>query len=318
MKNKTVILILVATALLLSGAILFGGVMMALKWNFRMLSTVKFESCTYEITEKFTDISVLTDTADVVFVPTDGEAVVTCFQRKAEPHSVSVKDGKLVIELQPTEKRQFFGIQFDMPRITVAVPRGAYGELSVKTATGDVEIADAFTFEQISVTGSTGDVDCFASSGGSVKIEIRTGDVFLKRISAASLEIKSSTGKIEAVSVSCDGDASASVSTGDITLRDVSCKNLTSTGSTGDVFLSGVVADAQIEITRSTGDVRLNSCDASEISIKTTTGHVKGTLLTEKTFVASTSTGKTVIPQNGSGGRCEISTQTGNIKIEIE
>ena len=58
--------------------------------------------------------------------------------------------------------------------------------------------------------------------------------------------------------------------------------------------------------------------DADSILIKTSTGNVKGTLLSEKVFSAESDTGRVSIPKSYSGGECDISTSTGDIKIEIK
>jgi DUF4097 and DUF4098 domain-containing protein YvlB len=64
--------------------------------------------------------------------------------------------------------------------------------------------------------------------------------------------------------------------------------------------------------------VNFNACDATEIFVKTSTGNVAGSLLSSKVFIANTSTGSIDVPKTTSGGRCEIITSTGNIKIYNE
>ena len=51
--------------------------------------------------------------------------------------------------------------------------------------------------------------------------------------------------------------------------------------------------------------------------IKTDTGDVEGSLLSEKIFFPESDTGKIDVPKTTSGGKCEINTDTGNIKIRI-
>ena len=51
MKKATKIWIIVATSLILTGAIIFVGVMMVFKWDFTRLSTLNYETNEYEITE---------------------------------------------------------------------------------------------------------------------------------------------------------------------------------------------------------------------------------------------------------------------------
>ena len=66
-----------------------------------------------------------------------------------------------------------------------------------------------------------------------------------------------------------------------------------------------------------TGDVLFENSDAKNVTVKTTTGDVEGNLLTDKAFTTDTTTGKVRVPDSSTGGRCEISTTTGDIKIEI-
>ena len=40
--------------------------------------------------------------------------------------------------------------------------------------------------------------------------------------------------------------------------------------------------------------------------------------LTEKIFIAKTDTGEIKVPETTSGGKCKITTDTGDIKIEIK
>ena len=64
-------------------------------------------------------------------------------------------------------------------------------------------------------------------------------------------------------------------------------------------------------------DVSFESFDAAEIFIKTDTGDVEGELLSAKVFIAKTDTGKINVPSTATGGRCEISTDTGDIRITV-
>lgn len=58
--------LIIAASLVLIGGILFAGVMSTLRWDFMKLSTVKYETNTYEISEAFDGISMNTETADIV------------------------------------------------------------------------------------------------------------------------------------------------------------------------------------------------------------------------------------------------------------
>lgn len=117
--------------------------------------------------------------------------------------------------------------------------------------------------------------------------------------------------------LTCEGDANIHTSTGNINLQGVVCDNLTLEADTGDVSLNSVIATDKLSVQTSTGDVRLEGSDAAEIFVETNTGNVKGSLLTEKIFIVQTDTGRINVPKTVTGGKCEITTDTGNILITI-
>ena len=319
MTKKTKVWLIAAVLLILIGCVVFVGVMTMLKWDFRKLSTVSYETKTHEITETFSNIAVNIDTADIFFVPSETEKnTVTCYELTTDTHSVAVKDGTLRIEVSNSGKwYKHIGINFDTPKITVAIPKGQYISLDLKVSTGDVQLPGEFLFESISVTGSTGDVTCYASAE-EIKIKIGTGNIRIEKIAAEKMDLTVSTGKVTVADTSCTDDLSIRVSTGKVILSDIQCRNLTSVGNTGKIDLMNVTATDKIEIERSTGDVNFDRCDAGELYVKTDTGDVSGSLLSEKVFITATDTGQINVPNTVTGGKCQITTDTGDIIITVE
>lgn len=320
MSKSEKVWLVIAACLILIGCVLLGGVMTMLNWDVTKLSTTKYETNNHEINEPFHAISVHTDTADVTFVASENAGCsVVCYEQKNVKHTVMVKDGTLVIEVDDTRAwHEHIGIQFGTPKITIYLPQGEYGTLSIKSATGDVKIPNDFTFQSIDVMENTGDVTNEASALESINIKTSTGSICVKGISARSLDLSVSTGNVKVSDVTCEGDVSVDVSTGKVHLINISCKNVLSEGSTGDILLKNVLATDAFSVERSTGDVNLESCDAAQIFIETDTGDVEGSLLSEKVFIIDTETGEKDVPNTMSGGRCEISTDTGDIEIRIQ
>ena len=273
--------------------------MAMLNWDFSKLSTTKFETNEYVIQEAYHNISVNTNTADLVFVPSENEACsVVCFEQEKLKHCVAVKDGTLEIQVSDTRKwYDYIGFYFGSPKITVYLPECQYGALTIRSATGHVNIPKDFQFESMDITENTGTVANYASASGHMKIKTSTGRICVENLSAAALEL--------------------SVSTGDISVSNVRCQSLTSHGNTGTIALQNVIAKESFSITRSTGNVKLDGCDAATLFIKTDTGNVSGSLLSDKVFLTQTDTGSIHVPHTTAGGKCEIITDTGNIKIEI-
>jgi len=279
----------------------------------------KYEDAEYEVIDDFDNISILTTTDDIEFVRTeDGNCKVVCREREGVDHSVKVKDGTLTIESSDTRKwyEQLTLFSFGSPSITVYLPRAEYASLIIDERTGDILIPDRFVFKNIGISATTGDVNCHASASGQIKIALTTGGVGVKGIFSESLDVSVSTGVVVIEHATCDGSVTVGVSTGITRLGDITCKNLTSTGSTGSMVMKNVVAE-KISVERSTGDVKFDACDAGEIYAKTTTGDITGTLLSEKIFIAKTSTGSVDVPPSAVGGRCELTTKTGDIKISV-
>ena len=139
----------------------------------------------------------------------------------------------------------------------------------------------------------------------------------MEKISAESMDLSVTTGRIAVSDLTCAGDVKVNVSTGKADITDAGCRNFVSSGKTGDLLMKNVIAAEKLSVVRSTGDVKLEGCDAAEIFIETDTGDVTGTILSEKVFIVETDTGRIDVPKSANGGRCEITTDTGNVRISI-
>ena len=282
-------------------------------------SSNEYETNIHKINEEFDNVSIKTDTADIAFVPSnDGMCRVACYEDAKIIHSVEIQNGTLMINVVNNKKwYDYIGVNIDSPKITVYLPEKAYSSIVIEESTGDIEISKDFKFKSIDISLSTGNVKCYASAVENITIAASTGDIYAEGISASSLDLTVSTGKVTVSSVTCKEDITIGVSTGKTYLTDVACKNLTSTGNTGDISLKNIISTEKISVERSTGDVTLDRSDAAELFIMTSTGDVEGSLLTNKVFIIKTDTGRINVPNSITGGRCEITTDTGDIKISI-
>lgn len=139
----------------------------------------------------------------------------------------------------------------------------------------------------------------------------------------SNMSIKTDTADI-GFAVSDDGKCKVVCNEMEKVKHSVSIQNgtLSISSSTGNVELPRNIKFKSVYITedysieRTTGNVKFDSCDAREISIRTSTGNISGTLLSEKLFIAETSTGNVDVPKTTTGGKCELKTSTGNIKVD--
>ena len=65
------------------------------------------------------------------------------------------------------------------------------------------------------------------------------------------------------------------------------------------------------------GDVILNKCDAKDFNIKTSSGDVNATLLSDKDFTVNSASGDVNVPKSGSGGKCRVKTDSGDVNISV-
>lgn len=311
--------LIAAAALIVVGLVIFLGGMVALNFDFTKLNLAKYETNTYEVSADFEKIVIDVDTTEIEFVRSDdGQCRIVCFEKEREKHSAAVKDGTLTVETLDTRKwYDYIGFSIGSPKLTVYLPQEKYASLSISTHTGDIEIPNAFTFEDLTVSGTTADVECRASVSSEMNIKLSTGDIAVNETNVGALALSVTTGRIEVSSVTCDGAMEVSTTTGGTKLCDVTCQSLTSRGDTGRVTLKNVIASDLISIERGTGDVVFDGSDAGQLLVKTGTGHVTGTLLSPKVFLTQTGTGHVRVPESTTGGQCKITTGTGNIEIVV-
>ncbi len=319
MNRKTKIWLSVAACLTIFGAIAFVTAMSMQTWDFSKLSTAQFTKTTYILSDSISDITLLTDTADVRILPAeDDECSVVCYESELQPHAVFMNNKSLIIQ-ENDERKWYERITFfmDTPEITIYLPLSSYDFIKLDADTSDVTISPKLEFQNLDIQVSTGDISCHGCILGDATVSTSTGDIRIEQSSAVSLNLRTTTGDVTLKNVTSEQDLCITVSTGKTSLSDVECQSLISGGSTGKIDLKNVTATKLFDLERSTGDITFDACDAERIRIKTDTGDVTGTLLSEKVFFTDTDTGDVRVPKTTTGGPCEVETDTGDIELEV-
>lgn len=280
MKKSIKIWLIIAGVLMAVGLIVFTVGLGIAGFDFEKLRTNSMETNTHVIQMSFSGIRLDTSTADITFLPAeDGKAAVVCYEESKLKHTVQVEDDVLMIA--ETSNRKWYdhiGIHFGTPSVKVYLPEGAYQQLQVVASTGDLTMPENFRFTEASVTMSTGDVLWKADVAETLKLQVSTGRVTAKNIRSETLDVTTTTGKVK---------------------------------------LENVVVTGAVNIHVDTGDVTLDRVDGAELYIKSNTGDVTGSLLSDKIFITETSTGKILVPDCVTGGKCKVHTSTGDIRLEV-
>lgn len=320
MRRKTQVWLLIGTFLTVLGLVLFLVGVDQNTWDDAKRSTAEYETNIYEFDERFKDISVQADTADILFFPSENEMCkIICHKQKKVKHNAFVQNETLSVVVSDTRKwyEKITFLSLDSSYIEIYLPKTKYEKLAAECSTGDVELPKEFEFQNIEISASTGNILCFASAENTVQLSVSTGTVYADGIRAGMVSLSATTGDVLLKNLVCDGEMQINVSTGRVDLEIVRCGTLVSEGSTGDISFAYTTVDEKLSVVRSTGDVRFENADAAEIFIETSTGDVEGSLLSEKVFFTESDTGTINVPKTMAGGKCEIKTDTGNIEIEI-
>ena len=297
--NKTKKWLIFAASLVVLGSLIFTAVMTAFNWDFEKLSTTKYQTKTYTVTENFKQIQINTNTADIIFTPSnDQNCKIICQEEVNAAHYVLTKENMLSIKLEDNRKwYEYVGITTQTPKITVQLPNNEYDSLMINTDTGDVKLPQNLKWKNIYISTTTGDITANNTVAENIKLSVSTGHITTQNITCQNL--------------------TTNVDTGDTILSNIACNFFLSSGDTGDLKLQNLIAKQKITIERDTGDINFDNCDSGELIITTDTGDVTGNLLSEKIFQTKTDTGKIKVPNTVNGGICKITTDTGDIKIDI-
>lgn len=313
-------------ALILAGLILFAGLLVGiiglsmLGFDFTRLDTTRYESKEHKISDDFDKISIEANTADVKLeLSDDEECRAVCNESEKAKFSVSAENGTLTV--REVDNRKWYdriGFNFTTGCVTVYLPRSEYSYLEIETDTGDCHISNQLSFEHAKLKTDTGDTLFYASVLNMLEITTDTGDIRLEDIYCGSLRISADTADVTLKSLEVTESVQLETNTGDILFKDSTFKEATIKSDTGGVTFTGVIILGVLNIETDTGDINLILSDADSIRIKTDTGDVSGSLLSGKDFKTDTSTGDVDLPKDSEGGRCEVTTHTGDIEFSIK
>lgn len=299
MKKGKKIALIAAGCMILVGLVMAAGGLAAARFDVSGLNTVSLETNTYEIEEAFHHISIDGAGSDVRLYPWEEDTCkVVCTEEDDVTFEVEVKDDTLHIVRHNSGVRILhFGVFLEETGISVYLPEKAYGSLVILTSSGNVTVPEEFQFASADVRSTSGEIKMLASIGGSLSAQSQSGNIQVGNASPETLEAKSTSGEITIEAVKTKAEIQVKSTSGDVTLTDVEGK--------------------AIAATTTSGDIELRDSDGAELSIQTTSGKVSGTLLSEKIFRIDTTSGDTNVPPSASGGKCEVTTRSGDVDFQI-
>lgn len=320
MKKGTIIALIVAAVLIVSGAAITAAGLFVSGSNGENWNAATQVENRHVFSEEINGILIKTEDCDVTFVkvPEGDHSQVLCRERERVYHSVKVEDGVLKVELVDNRKwYDHIGIFSEEMEMTVRLPEAQYESLRVETATGDITVPQALSFAQAQCVSATGEVEFSAPVTESLIANTDTGDIEIRGSATAMLTLESDTGDISVKEIKSDGELHIMTDTGSIELENIQCRILNLRNATGDIELERVFAADHLQAYNDTGDVTIKDSDAGTVNIETATGDVTGNFLSSKNYSnVFSESGRVGVPDANGGGECRIKTDTGNILIK--
>lgn len=342
--NKTKKICLIASAIAVALGICIS-IFICVITNFNPYknTTVKFEEKVHLIDEKFENIKIDNTLCDIFIIPSeDEECKVVCHDEKKRYHTVEVIDNTLTINSIDSRKwyeEFYFGFIFnwnDSISLSIYLPKKEYTELYVNTFSGDINIANSFTFKNAKVESTSGDIKCSAKFKGDVKFDSTSGDIELSNVSANNISADTTSGDINISSISADNISADTTSgeveisyanakdklyadstSGDLNILDSKAYDIFLESTSGDVNMRNTVSLGNLKIESTSGDIEFYRCDGKSINFNSVSGDIEGSLLTEKLFLTDTTSGDISVPNCISDEQCRITTTSGDIEVTI-
>ncbi|MBE6565362.1 MAG: DUF4097 domain-containing protein [Ruminococcaceae bacterium] len=299
-KSYHVALIL-AVVFLLAGAVLLFASFAAGGFDDNIREKRNTVQTVYVIDEEIMSIDIDDIEHDIVIRPSeDGVCRLTCLENEAVRHSFKVENKTLTVVRNDSRRwfERLFSFSFGKTSLTLTLPYGTYYALAVEAVSGDIRIENGFTFESASLSTVSGDIAFASASQKTLTASANSGSISVKGTIAETISL--------------------SVTSGDIEMKTVSADTLSASAVSGDIEAETVLAKETMILEAVSGDIDLDGCDAKHLKIETVSGDVEGILLTPKHFFTQTVSGKVRVPTSvAGGGRCEISTTSGDITLSI-
>lgn len=230
MKKSKKILITVAVILVAVGMICgFCGIY-SLGFNFNEISTSDFVTHTYTVEDDFTNI-IIEDTASNInfYKSNDDKCRVLCDEREKVTHTVVNENNTLTVRVK--DERNWFeriniGFFVSDMRVSVYLPKNKYDSLNAASMSGDIDVANEFTFDNAKVGSISGDVSVKADVKQELNISSTSGDVYAENLNLEKFNAESTSGDVIINNISATECINASSVSGEIDLSNVKGKEI--------------------------------------------------------------------------------------------
>ena len=313
MLRLTKILLIAGGAIFALGVVVTVGGALAMRSSMAKKAesgNVGFEKKEEVITDDFDSIKICEISHDIKIVESDSDEVkVEYYDSEKYVHDIDVKGDTLTIGVNSyTDGTPWWEwVTFDMDwiygettgdyQLTVYLPEGEYGSLELDNVSSNMIVPEGYTFDDLTVNTTSGDIAAECSVTGSVKISTVSGEVKLANGTPSDVDINTTSGNAD--------------------LNDMTVAGLINISTiSGEITLTNVVTD-DVDINTTSGEIIFNDLTTGTANIDTTSGDVSGTIAGDHEYDTSTVSGDIDLPSNINGEpKIDISTVSGDISLK--
>ncbi|MBQ9994464.1 MAG: DUF4097 family beta strand repeat protein, partial [Clostridia bacterium] len=192
---------LITACILIAVGLVIGFVgITAARGDLSSLTTEKVVTNTHTVRQSFSSIDISSGECDVRFLPSDDDTCkVICRERENFTHQVTVEGDTLSIREKDSRKWYeyiHFGLYWEPLEVCIYLPQTEYSSLRIDGSVSDIDIPDTFSFGDVEIGVTTGDITFCAAVEGALNIVSDTGDIDISGTSPASLSIVTDTGDV--------------------------------------------------------------------------------------------------------------------------
>ncbi|MBQ8000231.1 MAG: DUF4097 family beta strand repeat protein [Ruminococcus sp.] len=322
MKKSTKVLLIISLCMLLSGVFICVGAGFMAGFDFNGLSPVTYRESVTTSDEAFANVDVYSLSADVeMFVSSTDEWKVESTEADKIYHQITVEDDTL--KIRRVDNREWYecisiNINFKTESIRLYLPEKSYESIVLKSTSGKVVVNEGLNCEKLKAESTSGAVRVYGAEAEEIVANSTSGQAVVDGVSAQRLSVSSTSGRVNVSNLAQVDTVDIKATSGRIEAMDISCREFTAENVSGGVTCSGVVADDTITAETTSGGIRILQSDAESLSLKSTSGSIRGTLLSDKIFIAESSSGSVKVPDSTQGGVCKAKTSSGSIDITVE
>lgn len=319
MRKSTIIILIIAVCMIFAGVALGLAACSVDGVNFEnmFMDNSKVRVATYD--EAFLNVDAQGKSGSLEIFPTsEDELRIECIEPEGTYYDVKFEGDTLVVNRVDNRQWTRYFMNFSREGIKIYLPKRVYNDIKLDVSSGKVTVNDGLVCRNLAAESNSGSVRAYCVTvQENVHLESTSGGVVSDTVKAKNMEVSCTSGSVTLGNVQLDGNLDIECSSGRVEVSQVGCHSFNAKSTSGGIICSDVICKDALNARVSSGRIEVLRCDAENLDLKTTSGSIRGTLLSEKIFVAHSTSGSVKVPDTTQGGICKANATSGSIKIEI-